>query len=226
MIGIIGALKEEIELFEQAMKKSKKETLLGMEFTKGKIGKQEVVISLCGVGKVNAAMATTVLISVFKPKMIFSTGTAGGIEAEKSTTVIASATVYHDFSIPFEGKRPGQLDEYDFTEIPCSDELCKKAEKIADLSDIPYSIGVIATGDCFVSDKLSKERIKREFKAKACDMESAAIAQVCYKSEIPFLSIRTLSDSANDNGILDYMTFKRQAAQKNSRLILELLKEL
>lgn len=226
MIGIIGALQEEIEAFESALHELHKDVYLGMNFTLGKLGEKEFVIVRSGVGKVNAAMAASLLISHYKVNIIFSTGTAGGIRASKSTTVIASATVQHDFFIEIEDRRRGQLDEYDFIEIPCSKELTLLAEKVSIDLGYSFSVGVIATGDCFVSDKNKKEDISREFNALACDMESAAIGQVCYKAEVPFLSIRTLSDSADDNSINDYYSFKREAALKNSHLIMEIIKRL
>lgn len=226
MIGIMGALQEEIDLFETSLTDRSEVEIFGLKFTIGKLYGKDVVVSLCGVGKVNAAMAATVLLTKFNVKMIFSSGTAGGIGSEKATTVIASSTVHHDFSIPFEGKKPGQLDEYDFIELPCSAELRDKAIEISRKLGFSYSSGVIATGDSFVSDKQTKNRILEQFNAKACDMESAAIAQICYKADVPFLSIRTLSDNANDDGITDYLTFKREAALKNSKLIIEMIKSL
>lgn len=226
MIGIIGALKEEIEHFESVMTEKSKKEVLGIEFTSGKLDGKDVTVVLSGVGKVNAAMAATALLTDFDIECVFSTGTAGGISAKKHTTVIGTATVQHDFFIDLEGKKPGQLDEYDFVEIPCSDNLVSLSAQTASEIGYTYSLGIIATGDFFVSDPELKNKIEKQFNASACDMESAAIAQICYKAKVPFLTVRTLSDSADSGSPFDYFAFKREAANKNSRLIIEVIKHL
>lgn len=222
MIGIIGAMEMEIEKIVSKMESTETKTVSGIVFTKGFIGKTEVVCAVCGVGKVFAAVCAQTMLLLYKPDCIINTGVAGTLDESIGVldTVIATFLVQHDMDTSFLGDPVGLVSGINVirfqADADLSEKLCAAAKKegIA-----PFRAG-IATGDCFVAGSEKKKKIKDMFGASVCEMEGAAIAHVCYINKLPFAVLRTISDGANEGAPLDYPTFARIAAQKSADIMI------
>lgn len=156
---------------------------------------------LCGTGKVNAATATALLIDR-GVEIIINSGLSGGISSvSRGDIVLATNLMEHDFDLTCLG--------YKFAEKPSQEYVYKASEKLNKVYEsISKGIkkGTMVTGDCFVSDSSLREKLKNEFGAIACDMESAAVAYVCHISKTPFVAVRRISDDAGEDATESYRT--------------------
>ncbi len=173
-------------------------TVANSLFVQGELQGKEVVLLKSGIGKVNAAMGTTIMMERFSPNAIINTGSAGGFHAELAVgdLVISSEVVHHDVDVTaFDyayGQVPGSPATYE-----ASKELVEYTANAVKEADIDYKIGLIATGDSFMEDKAKVEEAQENFPDMiAAEMEAAAIAQVCHQYGTPFVVIRALSDIA------------------------------
>ena len=221
-IGIIAAMTEEIASIKKLMSDISVRNIYELEFTLGTIHSKNVVLVKSGVGKVNAARTTQVLIDNFDLEYVINVGTAGGLneDIEIGDIVIAEKLVQHDFDITAGGHEKGyisNLGKY----FNCDENLVKKGKKIIDNmnEDFKAITGLIATGDIFVQDISIKDGIKEEFNADCTEMEGAAIAQVCTLDNIPFIVIRSISDKPNGNNSIDFEKFLELACERYSKFI-------
>ena len=162
----------------------------------GTIEGNEVVLWQCGIGKVNAAIGAMQLIAHHSPDCILSTGLAGGLDNCLAVTdvVVGSQTVYHDVWCG-EGNELGQVQGLP-ARFDADPTLLQCAKKVAERSEHRVFSGLICTGDQFITDKATQSEIKSHFPdALACEMESAAIAHTCLLQNVPFLSVRIVSDT-------------------------------
>ena len=185
----------------------------GFEFTIGQLGDNMLILLPCGIGKVNAAVGTAVLIRRYKPDCVVSTGCAGGVDAGLSVmdVVVSTQTAYHDVTIP--GCEYGQVQG-----LPArfrSEEQLVEAALSLHLPNI--HAGLICTGDQFITDRAQLDHIKDQFpEALAVDMESTAIAQTCFLLQTPFVSFRILSDTPGaDEHIQQYLNFWDEMADRS-----------
>lgn len=204
-IGIIVAMDKEMSLLLPMIKNESKTTINDTVFHTGSLGRHDVIAVKCGIGKVNAAIKTMTLIENFHPRLIINTGVAGGTGhgAGVLDVVLASEVAYHDVWCG-PGTEPGQAADCPPTFVCPLDDT--SVEKLG-LGDIKR--GLVASGDIFVSHPEDVERILELYpEAMAVDMESGAIAQVCYLKNVPFLCLRVISDTpgAADN-IAQYENF-------------------
>jgi len=229
-VGIIGAMDEEVALLKQSIQDLETSEEAGCVFHIGKMEKCDVVLLQSGIGKVNAAMATTLLINNYQPDIIINTGSAGGFNTELNVgdIVISTEVVHHDVdSTAFDyalGQVPGMPATFkaDPMLITIAEQV---AHRIGD--DIKVVKGLIATGDSFLSDPDVVTTIKSHFPELQCgEMEAAAIAQVSYQFNVPFVIIRSLSDIAGRNADIIFDQFLETAAIHSTSLILFMLKEL
>ena len=223
-IGIIGAMDVEIDFLKESAVIIKTEKIAGMEFFSGKIGNTDVVIVKSGVGKVNAGICAQILITHFGVNEIINTGVAGSLRSDLnvSSIVIAVDCVQHDFDvsplnfakgeIPYTGKFAFETDE------KLRAEIVKAAKKFAPFRNIIE--GRICTGDQFISDKSQIDSITKNFGGDCCDMESGAVAQVCYLNNISFAIIRAISDSSDSE---DYNEFKEVTARLSASIVKSML---
>lgn len=226
-IGIIGAMEEEVIILKEKMENLKKEVIAGSEFYAGILEGRDVVLLKSGIGKVNAAMATTLLIELYKPDYIINTGSAGGFHKELKVgdIVISSELRYHDVDATVFGYEYGQVPGMPPSYIP-SQELVKIAEQAAEKIDINVVKGLITSGDSFMSDEDRVIEVKKLFPdLYAAEMEATAIAQVCSQFDIPFVIIRSLSDIAGQEAKLSYDQFLKVASVNSANLIILMLKE-
>ena len=227
--GIIAAMEIEAERINAEMSEKKTETVGGITFVSGKIGTSDVVCAVCGIGKVCAAMCAQTMIVRYEPDAIVNTGIAGTLSDELGIGDIAvsSALVQHDIDVSDLDRTPrGYHPTLGITEIPASEKLGDRIEKIARGLGVKVKRGVIATGDQFISSSETKEMLAKSFGAIACEMEGGAVAQVCYMNKIPFTVIRAISDGANEQSFDDYPAFARFAAEKSSETVIRLAKEM
>ncbi len=223
MIGIIGALDVEIENINIQITEKKEFVISDVVYTQGKLGNTPVVTAMCGVGKVFAAMCAQTMIIKFGVQAVINTGIAGGLcdSMQMLDTVVATALVQHDMDTTYFDDPRGLLSGINMVEIECDEALAKKICKNIDGNCIR---GIIASGDCFVADREKKQDIKNTFGAVACEMEGAAIAQVCYVNKVPFCVIRTISDGAGEQ--MDYWSFRNLAAEEAAKVIINTIKNI
>ncbi|MEF2920080.1 MAG: 5'-methylthioadenosine/adenosylhomocysteine nucleosidase [Acutalibacteraceae bacterium] len=231
MIGIIGALDVEITVIKNLMTDVREETISKINFYIGKISGQDCVLAQCGVAKVNAAMCTQTMILMFKPEAIINTGVAGALNKEINIgdIVVSSSVVHHDANIiEDEGKESGML--FPRGTIQFSDESITKIDADKALADrliegcknidgVKVFYGTVASGEQFISSKVARIEIGEFFNAYCCEMEGAAIGQVCYRNDVPFVILRAISDTIDDNDFMDFEKFKCIAADETLKVI-------
>lgn len=222
-IGIIGAMDEELELLLKKVEIEKTQNKAGMVFNFGKISNKNVVIVRCGIGKVNAAICTQILVDDFKVDCVVNVGVAGGIgkDVYPGDIVIADNLVEHDMDTTAFGDKRGQIPRMDTFDFKCNKTLIQKAkEACEDFKEHNVFVGRIVSGDQFVADADKIRWLDKEFGAMACEMEGGSIAHTAYINKIPFVVIRSISDNANNGASMDYEKFK-PIAIKNSTAILQ-----
>lgn len=215
MIGIIGAMGVEIRALADLLKEKKSETISGVEYMSGKIFEKDVVLAVCGIGKVFAAICAQTMILKYNPDVIINTGVAGTLcdDLAISNIAIADSVVQHDMDTTPLGDPAGLLSGINIIKIPTDSETCKKIEKAVKGTGTTYKIGTIASGDQFLANSDVKERIVKNFGAIAGEMEGASIGHVCYVNKKPFCVLRAISDRADGSGAENYMEFLDEAAK-------------
>lgn len=221
-IGIIAAMTEEVVAIEKLMEDIKINNIYELTFIEGKIHNKNIVLVQCGVGKVNAARTTQILIDNYKLDYIINVGTAGGLkeDIEIGDVVIADKLVQHDFDITAGGHEKGyisHLGKYFYS----NKDLINKTENVMESLNENFNtfIGTIATGDIFVQDVDVKNKIKEEFEPACTEMEGAAIAQVCTLDNMSFVVIRAISDKPNGNNGIDFETYLKMACERYAKFI-------
>ncbi|MFI4955654.1 MAG: 5'-methylthioadenosine/S-adenosylhomocysteine nucleosidase [Gammaproteobacteria bacterium] len=228
MIGIIAAMQEETAFLQQQMTDITLTSIAGNEFLQGKIRGHNVVLVQAGIGKVNAAIGTALLIDRFKARCVINTGSAGGLnEALNIGDVVISIEVrHHDVDVTVFGYEHGQIPKLPAAFLP-NHQLVDAATRAAHKMDMHVTQGLIVSGDSFVNEPAYIARIHEKFKnVHAVEMEAAAVAQVCHQFDVPFVVIRALSDIAGKESAISFETFLKQAAQNSAQLILFMLDEM
>jgi adenosylhomocysteine nucleosidase len=228
-IAIIGAMEEEVTLLRENIKDKKQETIAGCEFTFGNMHGTEVILLRSGIGKVNAAMSTTILLEKFKPDYIINTGSAGGFNPllNVGDAVISSEVRHHDVDVTAFGYEYGQVPQLPAA-FTADEKLVAIAESAAkEINDIQVVKGAIATGDSFMNDPVRVDFIRTKFdNLQAVEMEAAAIAQVAHQFNVPFVIIRSLSDIAGKESDVSFDQFLDKAALHSASLVMKMVKAL
>lgn len=226
-IGIICAMKEEFELISKDIEIEKTIKKSNLEFLIGTLNKKNVVGVICGIGKVNAAICTQILISEFSCTHILNSGVAGGIDSKVNfkDVIIAEDLVQHDVDVRKFGYKLGEIPNIGTYSFKCEKKLLELAEKTClkickENKNFNYHIGRIVTGDQFISDNKLSKNLQETFDALACEMESGSIAQTCYLNNIPFLIIRAVSDTGGDVAENEFNNFLKESS-KNSYIIIK-----
>lgn len=228
-IGIIGAMDEEVEKLIAQADITVEETVAGMRFRSGRLADTDVVIVKCGMGKVNAGICAQLLISRFGATHIINTGLAGSLSAELSIgdIIVSTEAVQHDFDVSAIGFKKGEVPFTGLVAFPADRELVSSACRvIADtLPEVNVLAGRICSGDQFISDRAAKERIVADFGGLCCEMEGAAVAQVCRLNDVPFLILRAVSDSADESAGEDFnfSLFQSSVAEEFAAAIIKLV---
>ncbi len=219
MIGIIVAEIEEMKAIENIMSNIEIKSIYEYKMVIGNINNREYILVRSGVGKVNAARTTQILIDKFDVKYIINVGSAGAINdnLKIGDIVVGSRLVQHDFDVTAFGHEKGYISEIGkFFE---SDSKIIKKSKDIKIENINIVIGTIASGDIFCTNIEMKDKIRKEFNADCIEMEGAAIAQVCYLSKIPFIIIRSISDIPNQKNQIDFSKYIKVASKNCAEFI-------
>ena len=229
MTGIICAMKLEVDGIIDLMEDKDSVVYDSVTFYTGKIGKEDVVAAECGVGKVNAAISTRMMIDIFKVKRVINSGVAGALSKEVSVgdIVIATSAVQHDYDTTALGEPRGMItlsEGKGIINFPADEELSHKLYEASKLlPDTKVFRGIVATGDEFVHAPERRLSIGEQFSALACEMEGGAIAHVCYRARVPFAILRSVSDDLSNNTSMSFDEFKVMAAEKTVKVIKDVL---
>ena len=227
MIGIIGAMEEEVAALKEDMDIQETVEQASMVFCKGKLCGKDVVVVRSGIGKVNAGICAQILVDRFRADMLIKTGIAGSLDAriDIGDMVISTDALHHDMDATIFGDAIGQIPRMDTLAFPADEELVQKAAKANEKAnpDIRTFTGRVASGDQFISSGEAKEKIVENFHPLCVEMEGAGIAQAAYLNKVSYVIIRAISDKADNSATLDYPTFERQAIAHSVRLMKELL---
>ncbi|RLV61711.1 5'-methylthioadenosine/adenosylhomocysteine nucleosidase [Parashewanella curva] len=228
-IGVIGAMEPEVIHLIDSLQNSKKRTIASIEFVAGEYGEHQLIITRSGIGKVTASIATTLLIQEFNPDYVINTGSAGGFADELTIgdIVISNEVRHHDVDVTAFGYEIGQVPQQPAAYLPhpiLVDAAKKAIDKIGQVKTIE---GLICSGDSFINDPQRAKIMLSNFPTMAaCEMEAAAVAQVCYQYQKPFVVIRSLSDNANDDSAVDFDSYIVKAGHHSALMVLALTKFL
>lgn len=226
-IAIIGAMEVEIQHLREALEDKQEIVHHQFKFYKGTLGGHQVVVLLSGVGKVSAAVGTTLLIDHFAPDLVINTGTAGGLRGVAVRDLILATEVrHHDVDLTAFGYELGQQSKMPPAFIP-SVEVLAKIKAMIEQRGIEIQEGAIVSGDAFINNPKTFEKIKKNFPtAKAVEMEAAAIAQVCHQMKTPFVILRAISDIAGEGNTESFDTFVAEAGRLSAEINIDFVKSL
>jgi adenosylhomocysteine nucleosidase len=227
-IGILGAMDEEVALLKASLDDLKETKWKHLTFYEGTLSGIEVILVKCGIGKVAAAIATTVLIEQYAPDAVVNTGSAGGFDKNLNIgdVVIASHVIHHDANLTHFGYKLGQCAGMP-EDFRCNDTLIEKAKNATShIAEIQSTSGLICTGDAFIGSDEAVAKLREDFpEMKAVEMEGAAIGQVCYMLNTPFLVIRSLSDIAGKTSSVSFKEYLETAAKHSAQLVMAMVKD-
>ena len=221
MIGIICAMQLEADGIIALCENSESYEKYSMKFTRGTLNGKDVVVVVCGEGKVNAAMCAATLINDFKPDLVINSGVAGAVSPLVSIgdIVVGSKAVEHDMNITALGYKQGEVPYPGGKTVffECDKDASRLLEKVcSELEDTRVVRGIIASGDVFVADRRKRLLLNDRFGAIACEMEGASIGHVCFCCKVPYAVLRAISDDLDENKGVDFVKFCQTAAKKTT----------
>lgn len=228
-VAIIGAMEEEVVILRDQLENRTEEVIAGSEFTGGTFKGVDVVLLKSGIGKVNAALSTTLLLDRYKPDYVINTGSAGGFHESLNVgdVVISTEVRHNDVDVTVFGYEYGQVPGLPPAFIPAEELVEIAVEKAKEVEGIQVASGLIVTGDSFLSDPKRVNFIRSKFEnLHAGEMEAAAIAQVCHQFNVPFVIIRALSDIAGKESNISFDQFLHTAAKHSAELVLKIVEAL
>ncbi len=232
-IGVIGAMHLECEFFREALKETSSANYLDIKITHGSWAGHQLCLLESGIGKVNATLATEWLAREFKPDLVINTGSAGGMKvgAQVGDFVFADKVCHHDIDVTPIGFKFGELPRlpvyYSIKQswLQLLEQVATRCKANRHLDR--HHIGTIASGESFIYHDHQVAQIKSRFEGVvACEMEAAAVAQVCYLHGIDYLILRNLSDVAGDHASTNFNQYIEQAGKKSTALVLAFLTEI
>ena len=231
-IGIIGAMRIEVEAICAAMTDTEVQTISGIEFVEGELRGKRVVCAKCGIGKVFAAMCAQTMILTYAPAVIINSGVAGTLSKDLTIGQIALAAqvVQHDMDTSALGDPVGLISGIDKVFLPTDPAVTDALSAAVCRVGVPYLRGTVASGDRFVASEGEKDRIRASFTTPdspviACEMEGAAIGQVCFVSGVPYGILRAISDGGDEQAFADYPTFLAAAARTATEVMLTFVED-
>ncbi|HEI7113442.1 TPA: 5'-methylthioadenosine/adenosylhomocysteine nucleosidase [Staphylococcus aureus] len=230
MIGIIGAMEEEVKILKNKLTQLSEISVAHVKFYTGILKDREVVITQSGIGKVNAAISTTLLINKFKPDIIINTGSAGALDESLNIgdVLISDDVKYHDADATAFGYEYGQIPQMPVA-FQSSKPLIEKVSQVVQQQQqqLTAKVGLIVSGDSFIGSVEQRQKIKKAFpNAMAVEMEATAIAQTCYQFNVPFVVVRAVSDLANGEAEMSFEAFLEKAAVSSSQTVEALVSQL
>ncbi|EES58182.1 5'-methylthioadenosine/adenosylhomocysteine nucleosidase [Staphylococcus epidermidis] len=228
MIGIIGAMEEEVTILKRKLNDMNEINIAHVKFYVGKLNHKEVVLTQSGIGKVNASISTTLLIEKFNPEVVINTGSAGALDQTLSIgdILVSNHVLYHDANATAFGYEYGQIPQMPKT-YTTDPTLLKKTMHVLEQQQLNGKVGMIVSGDSFIGSSEQRQKIKQQFpEAMAVEMEATAIAQTCYQFKVPFIVIRAVSDLANGKADISFEEFLDKAALSSSETVSLLVESL
>lgn len=225
MLGIIAAMRVEAMELIGKMTEREERTISGVTFTSGKLCGRDAVIAVCGIGKVFAALCTQTMILTYHPDAIVNTGVAGTLTDKLSICDMALSVdlVQHDMDTSALGDPVGLISGINVVYLPADRCLVETILSPEVAGEVHIVSGTIASGDQFIGGGERKRWIVDSFGAIACEMEGAAVAQVCYVNKVPFAVLRAISDNADGTSCDDYPTFVEKAAHVSASIVERLI---
>ncbi|GGK12122.1 5'-methylthioadenosine/S-adenosylhomocysteine nucleosidase [Caldalkalibacillus thermarum] len=227
IIGIMGAMKEEIELFLKAMADIQEKQRAEITFYQGRMHEKDVILCQSGVGKVNASVCTQILIDDYDVDYIIFTGVAGGVDPQLNIgdIVISTECQQHDIDASPVGFKKGEIPFAETSVFKADPFLIRLAESYRPEEDTVQIVkGKILSGDQFIADPEHVEQLYHMFNGSCVEMEGAAVAQVCHLNQVPFVIIRSLSDKADRKANINFAEFTKVAARRSYELVDHMLK--
>jgi len=220
-VGIIGAMEQEVAILRDLIDDRTTWQKAGCEIYSGRLHGIDVVLLKSGIGKVSAALGTTLLLDHYQPDFIINTGSDGGLgESMQVGDIVVSTEVrYHDVDVTAFGYVPGQMAQCPAA-FTADASLVALAEKCISRLDLRAVRGLVVSGDAFINGAESLKRIRATFpQAIAVEMEATAIAHVCHQFLVPFVVVRAISDVADQASHISFDEFLAVAAKQSSHLV-------
>ncbi len=216
MIGIIGAMQAEVEALQALLEHKEETRISGISFQSGTLAGQELVIAACGIGKVHAALCAQTMILQYRPSAIINCGVAGCLAKGIAIgdIVVARDAVQHDMDTVSLGDAPGMISGLNLISLPCAQSVQALLLDSVKAAGVTGHLGTVASGDQFIHDGAKKQWIHSTFAALCCEMEGAAIAQVCYINATPCGILRAISDNADGDAPVSFLEFLGPAVEK------------
>lgn len=224
--GLLCAMEEELKELKATLVSPVEKQISDFKFYTGTINDHQVVLVQSGIGKVQAAIVATLLINHFGVDCIINSGSAGGIGSglHVGDVVISTETAYHDADVTAFGYLPGQLPQQP-QRFPADADLAKAIADAAKAADLGAVSGLIVSGDQFVASGDKIAEIKAIYpEVLCCEMEGAAVGQVAAQFNIPYVVVRAMSDTADEQADQSFDEFIIEAGKRSAQMILNLLK--
>jgi adenosylhomocysteine nucleosidase len=222
-IGIIGAMPSELADIRNTLKDAEIKRISGFDFYINEVSGKKVINACCGIAKVNAALCAQVLIDNFRPDAVINAGIAGGMDSSIKVCdiVVSNEVLPHDLDLHFLKDYPPYCGIF-----KADDKLIETAVNTCTKQGVKSFVGRIVSGEAFITDTAVKNGIKEKFDPFAVDMESAAVGHCAYLNEVPFVSVRCISDNADDEGAMSFDEFEKIAAKRVADVVLEMVEVL
>lgn len=228
MIGIIGAMQEEVSALLNKAEITKENKVLDTVFYEGTIAGKDVVILQGGIGKVNSAVCVSMLLTTYDIEYVINIGSAGGLKDSLNVgdVVVSECVAYHDVDLTAFSRPVGELPDLP-RYIPADKKLVEKAVNVLRELNINENVGLIVSGDQFVSTETQVSKIKKDFADALCsEMEAASVAHTCYKFNVPFIITRSLSDVfGKGESSMQFDEYLKIASENSAKLCVELIKK-
>jgi adenosylhomocysteine nucleosidase len=220
----MSAMAEEMERYLDTCTVMGTRQRAGLTFHEAAYHGHDLVLVKGGVGKVNAAMCTQILIDEFAADAVICTGSAGALhdDLDIGDIVVAEDCVQHDVRVDFLGLPPGQIPFSGLRFFKAAPTLVERARDV-ELPGHTLRVGRVCTGDTFIQDEDRRNEIRKELGGDCVEMEGAAVGQVCSLNDVPFLLVRAISDHADGSSDVDFQDFLHEAAHSSARIVLHLL---
>lgn len=227
-IGIIGAMDEEIALYLEAMGQTTQTVKAGITYYAGVMEGKEVVLCKSGVGKVNAAVTTQILIDQFQVERVIFTGVAGAVHPDLTIgdIVVSTDCIQHDIDVSPLGFAPGQIPFTDQWIWSADQELMQQAIEAGKELEAGVQVvsGRILSGDQFVASREKVQWLYEQFQAHCTEMEGASVGQVCAMNSVPFVVVRSMSDKADGSAHVNFVEFTKLASERSYAIVRNMLK--
>ncbi len=227
-VAIIGAMEEEVEVLRGQIENQESTVIATQEYTTGTLEGVDIILLKSGIGKVNAAMSTAILLEKFQPDYVINTGSAGGFakNLEVGDVVVSTEVAHHDVDVTAFGYKYGQVPRMD-ARFQADEKLVTLAMEVCKDENIGVGKGLIVTGDTFMNDPKKVDFVQSHFPdMQAMEMEAAAVAQVCTLFNVPFVVIRALSDIVGKESNITFDQFLPKAVESSSRIVKKFVKAL